>query len=123
MRKPILAAAALLFSLISTGYARDSIDGDRVVVTPYKDGMFATGEFRFGKAELFGYIGDLKDRHKLTAPGAARWRQGDAGAEALAGRNCQAQELSAVIELDGKEQPLVDPVAPAAAGASGSAGQ
>jgi hypothetical protein len=123
MRKSTLAAAAALFSIVSIGHARDSIDGDRIVVTPYKDGMFATGEFRFGKAELFGYIGDLKDHRKLTGLLLRDGGKATPQQKHLLAEIAKAQELNAVIELDGKEQPLVDPVAPAAAGTGASAGQ
>ena len=123
MRKSLLVAAAALFCVVSTGHARDSIDGDRIVVTPYKDGMFATGEFRFGKAELFGYIGDLKDHHKLTGLLLRNGGKATPEQKHLLVEIAKAQELNAVIELDGHEQPLVDPVAPAAAAAGASGGQ
>jgi|KBSSwiStaDraftv2_1062776.scaffolds.fasta_scaffold282477_3 hypothetical protein len=123
MRKPILAAAVALFSLISIAHARDSIDGDRVVVTPYKDGMFATGEYRFGKAELFGYIGDLKDHRKLTGLLLRDGGKATPEQKHLLAEIAKAQELNAIIELDGHEQPLVDPAAPAAAAAGASAGK
>lgn len=121
MRKPILAAAAALLSIASIGHARDSLDGDRIVVTPYKDGMFATGEYRFGKAELFGYIGDLKDHHKVTGLLLREGNKATPEQKHLLAEIAKAQELDAVIVLDGREQPLVDPIAPAAAAAGAAA--
>jgi len=122
MRKAISAAGALALLFLGTaGYARDSVDGENVVVRPYKNGTFETGEYRFGKAELFGYIGDLKDRHRVTA---ILLRDGDkASAEQkhVISEIAQAQQLSAVIELGGKRQPLIDPVAPAAVSESAAA--
>jgi hypothetical protein len=80
-------------------------------VKPHKGGTFETGEYRFGKAELFGYIGDLKDTRKLTGillrdGGKATPEQKHALAEIA-----KEQQLDATIELDGKQQPLVDPLA------------
>ena len=121
MRKTLLAAAAALLCVASIGHARDSMDGDRIVVTPYKDGMFATGEFRFGKAELFGYIGDLKDQHKVSALLLRDGNKATAEQKHLLSEIAKAQQLDAIIVLDGKEQPLVDPIAPAAAAAGAAA--
>jgi hypothetical protein len=121
MRKIVTTAAALALAFVAVScQARDSIDGSLVVVRPYKGGTFETGEFRLGKAELFGYIGDLKDTRKITGillrdGGKATPEQKHALAEIA-----KEQELEATIELDGKQQPLVDPtVDVAGAGASG----
>jgi len=108
------AAAAMLF-VASGSFARDTVDGERVIVKPYKSELFATGEYRFGKAELFGYIGDLKDRKKVTG---ILLRDGSNASEEqrhLIAEIARAQQLDAVIELDGKQQPLVDPTPPASA--------
>lgn len=45
--------------------AADIKDG-RAIVTPAKDTRFSIDSFTFGKAELFGYISDLKDTKKIT---------------------------------------------------------
>ena len=55
--------AAMLFA--STVHATDIKNG-RAIVTPVKEDRFAIDSFTFGKAELFGYISDLKDTKKIT---------------------------------------------------------
>lgn len=107
------AACALLLTTIGV-QARDSFDGDRLVVTPYKGDTFATGEYRFGKAELYGYVGDLKDSKHIR--GVLLRDGGKASDEQkhIVATIAQSQQIDAVIELDGKQQPLVDPK-PAAA--------
>jgi hypothetical protein len=123
MRKAISVGTALaLLCLALSGYARDSVDGNRVVVTPYKDGTFMTGEYRFGKAELFGYIGDLKDTKKVTGILLRDGNKATAEQKHLIAQIAKAQELDAVIELDGKQQPLVDPTPAAEAGGAAAAG-
>ncbi len=54
--------AALL--LASSVHATDIKDG-RAIVTPVKEDRFTIDAFTFGKAELFGYISDLKDTKKI----------------------------------------------------------
>lgn len=122
MRKIIVAAAAALAFFAAGIQARDSIDGNRLVVKPYKNGTFEAGEFRFGKAELFGYVGDLKDTKKITG---ILLRDGDKATPEqrhLIAEIAKAQELEATIELGGKQQPLVDPVSESDAAAAGAAG-
>lgn len=56
------AIAALL--LASSVHATDIKDG-RAMVTPVKEDRFTIDAFTFGKAELFGYISDLKDTKQI----------------------------------------------------------
>lgn len=110
------AAACTLMLAALCAHARDAVDGDRLVVKPFKNDTFQTGDYRFGKGELWGYVGDLKESKKIK--GVLLRDGGNATDEQkhIIATIAQAQELDAVIELDGKQQPLVDPKpAPAAA--------
>jgi hypothetical protein len=115
-------AACALLLVVFSAQARDSFDGDRLIVKPYKGDTFETGEYRFGKAELFGYIGDLKDHRKLTGILLRNGAKASDLQKHLIAEIAKAQEIDAVVELDGKQQPLVDPQAPAS-GATGAAAQ
>jgi hypothetical protein len=72
MMKPMLRALQSLLMvavaglmLATTVHATDIKNG-RAIVTPAKEDRFTIDSFTFGKAELFGYISDLKDTKKIT---------------------------------------------------------
>ena len=67
MRKFILMSTAIaLFCLASASHARDAIEDGKLQVKPFGTSQYEVGEYRFGKAEFFGYVGDLKDSNKIT---------------------------------------------------------
>jgi len=107
------AGFALLLSALAA-QARDSFDGDRLIVKPYKGDTFETGEYRFGKAELYGYVGDLKDSKHIKGMLLRDGGKASDEQKHIVATIAQSQQIDAVIELDGKQQPLVDPK-PAAA--------
>ena len=114
-------ACALLFAAVGAS-ARDAVDGERLVVKPFKNDTFQTGDYQFGKGELWGYVGDLKESKKIK--GVLLRDGGKASDEQkhIIATIAQAQQLDAMIELDGKQQPLVDPKpAPAADAAAAPA--
>jgi hypothetical protein len=115
MHKFITRTAAFALTLAAFGaQARDAFDGDRVVIKPYKNDTFETGEYRFGKMELFGYIGDLKDSKHIKGMLLRDGGKATDEQKHIIVTIAQAQQVDALIELDGKEQPLVDPKAAAA---------
>lgn len=63
-RSLVLLAAASAF-LSAAVFAADIKDG-RAIVTPAKDDRYSIDSFTFGKAELFGYVSDLKETRKIT---------------------------------------------------------
>ncbi|HZP65395.1 MAG TPA: hypothetical protein VFB32_03740 [Rudaea sp.] len=128
-KSAIIGAAALLLGLAGAAQARDPIEGGKLQVKPAKDNQYEVGEYRFGKAEFFGYVGDLKDSNKITGIVLKRGDKASDEQKHIVAETAQTQKIDAFIELDGKEQPLVDPTpakaAPAAppiseAGAAGS---
>jgi hypothetical protein len=57
----------LVLSLFLAGLAHaGSIRDGRAVVTPAKQDRYTIDSYTFGKAELFGYISDLKETKKIT---------------------------------------------------------
>ena len=123
MRKQAALAALALFFCASVAMARDAFDGSRVIIKPYKDGTFEAGEFRFGKAELFGYVGDLKDTKKITGMLLRDSAKATDEQKHVIAEIARSQQLDAIVEVNGKEQPLVDPKAPADVGPGGAAAQ
>ena len=125
MHKFITRTAAFALALVAIGaQARDAFDGDRLVVRPYKNDTFETGEYRFGKMELYGYIGDLKDSKHIKGVLLRDGGKATDEQKHIIATITQSQQLDAVIELDGKQQPFVDPkaaAAPADAGAAAAA--
>lgn len=61
----VLMAAVAGLMLATTVHATDIKNG-RAIVTPAKEDRYSIDAFTFGKAELFGYISDLKDTKKIT---------------------------------------------------------
>ncbi len=57
----------LVLSLFLGGIAHaGSIRDGKAVVTPAKEDRYMIDSFTFGKAELFGYISELKETKKIT---------------------------------------------------------
>ncbi|MBX3698791.1 MAG: hypothetical protein R3F08_03560 [Dokdonella sp.] len=55
----------LAMFLSTAAHAGDVRDG-RAIVTPAKEDRYKIGSYTFGKAELFGYISELKETKKIT---------------------------------------------------------
>lgn len=115
MRKSVLfsTGVAMLF-LASLGQAsQDAVDNGRLLVKPYKNNTFQTGAYRMGKAELFGYIGELKDSAQLTGIVLRDSEHASDEQKHALAVTAKAQHIDAFVDEDGKLQPLVDPqVAP-----------
>jgi hypothetical protein len=122
MRKSILSTTAVtLFCLASASHARDPINDGKLQVKPAKDNQFEVGEYRFGKAEFFGYVGDLTDNKKITGVVLKQGEKASTEQKHVIFVTAQTQHLDAFIELDGKVAPLVEE-APAAAPAAAPSG-
>lgn len=110
MRKSIVTSAAIaLFVLAGASHARDAITDGKLQVKPAKDNQYQVGEYRFGKAELFGYVGDLKDDKKITGIELLQGDKASVEQKHMIAEIAETQHLDAVIDLGGKVQPLVDP--------------
>lgn len=117
MYKSIVAAVAASLFVSAAAFASDAIDNGHLLIKPAKNNTFATGEFIMGKAELFGYVGDLKDSKKITGIVLRDADRATSEQKHLLVVTAQAQKIDALVDTDGKLEPLADPMAPAAAAA------
>ena len=115
MRKFIVSSIAAAVALsASLAFARDPIHDGRLEIKPAKDDHFEAAEYTLGKAELYGYVSDLKDTKKITGILLLRGDKATDNQKHLIAITAKAQQLEAFIDMGGKPQPLVDPM-PAAA--------
>ena len=99
-------------------HARDPVTDGQLQVKPVKDNQYEVGEYRLGKGEFFGYVGDLKDSKKITGIVLKQGDKASAEQKHIVAVTAKSHEIDAFIELDGKIVALVDdaaPVAPVAA--------
>lgn len=114
MRRFVVILVVASMALFAVGVqARDEIDNGRLVVKPYKHNHFTTGQYRMGKAELFGYIGELKDSKHITGIVLEHADEASNMQKHIIAETAKAQQLNAFVEADDKLVPLVDPMAPA----------
>lgn len=110
MRKSIvLSFAAFSLAAASLAFARDPIRDGKLQITPAKADRFEAAEYTLGKAELYGYVSDLKDTKKITGIVLLKGDRATDMQKHLVAITAKAQQLDAFIDLDGKMQTLVDP--------------
>lgn len=110
MRKFIVSSIAAVVALsASLAFARDPIHDGKLEVKPAKDDHFEAAEYTLGKAELYGYVSDLKDTKKITGILLLRGDKATDRQKHLIAITAKAQQLESFIDMDGKVQPLVDP--------------
>jgi hypothetical protein len=110
MRKFIAVSfAAISLAAASLAFARDPIRDGKLQVMPAKGDRFEAAEYTLGKAELWGYVSDLKDSKKITGIMLLHGDKATDMQKHLIAITAKAQQLDAFIDLDGKTQPLVDP--------------
>jgi hypothetical protein len=110
MRKAILTSfATVLVFATSLAFARDPIHDGRLEVKPAKDDHFEAAEYTLGKAELYGYISDLKETKKITGILLLRGDKATTNQKHLIAISAKALSIEAFIDLDGKVQTLTDP--------------
>jgi|GEM_PF-940943 hypothetical protein len=114
--KTLTGAAALAFGLLMMGaaVARSDVRDGNAIVRPEKNDKFSIDGATMGKAELYGYIGDLRDREHLT--GLALKRGGTDEQRHVIGSIARTLQLKA-FEQDGGDLKPIDlpPNQPAAA--------
>ena len=109
MHKSITLAAALLLASTAAFAGSDAIDNGNLLIKPAKNNMFATGGYVLGKAELFGYIGELKDSKKITGIVLRDADRATPEQKHLLVVTAQAQQIDAMVDAGGKLEPLADP--------------
>jgi hypothetical protein len=116
MRKIVVVSFAVAsMCLAVAGFARDPIDNGRLQVKPVKNDRYEAAEYILGKAELFGYVGDVKDTKKITGIVLLKGDHASVEQKHIIAITAKAQHIDAFIDLDGKVQPLVDPTPAAGA--------
>jgi hypothetical protein len=93
--------------LANLAFARTVVDG-KLQVTPIKDNKFAVDIYQFGKVEFFGYVGDMVDSKKITGIVLLKGEKATDDQKHVISSTARTQKINAFIEIDGKEQPLVD---------------
>jgi hypothetical protein len=117
----ITSTAMALLCLAIAGHARDPIEDGKLQVKPAKDNKYEVGEYRFGKAEFFGYVGDLKESNKITGIVLKKGDQASAEQKHVIFITAQTQQIDAFIDEGGQVKPLIE--APATTPAPVPAGQ
>jgi hypothetical protein len=107
MKKKLTAAIALALGL-ATGVvsARSDVKDGNALVQPAKNDRYAIDGAVMGKAELFGYISDLKDREHLT--GVVLKRGGNDEQRRAIGSIANTLQLKA-FEQEGGELVPIEP--------------
>lgn len=101
---------ALGLATMTGAFARSDVRDGNAMVTPAKGEKYSIDSATMGKAELFGYISDLKDREHLT--GVVLKRGGDDAQRKVIGSIARTLELKA-FEQDGELKPIdLPPAAP-----------
>lgn len=111
--KTLLRGAVLVLGLtVMTGaFARSDVDNGNAMIGPVTGDKYSIDGSILGKAELYGYIGDLRDREHLT--GLVLKRGGDDAQRHVIGSIARALQLKA-FEQDGRDLKPIDlpPTAP-----------
>ncbi len=117
MKKTTAWIAALAFGLAAAGgaQARSDIRDGNAMVKPEKNARYSIDGVTMGKAELYGYIGDLRDTDHIT--GIVLKKGGDDEQRHIIATIAKTLGLKS-FEQDGRElkeipQPQTPPPAPA----------
>jgi hypothetical protein len=102
-----MRAALLALALIATGsaFARSDVRDGNAMVKPQKADKYSIDGFQMGKAELFGYISELKETQSLT--GIVLKRGGNDEQRRVIGSIARTLQLRA-FEQDGGDLKPID---------------
>jgi hypothetical protein len=110
MKKFICGMVIALGLVVAGGAsARSDVRDGNALVQPGKNQKYSIDGFTMGKAELFGYISDLKDREHLT--GIVLKRGGDDEQRKVIGSIARTLQLKAFEQDDGELKPIDQPAA------------
>jgi hypothetical protein len=105
------AVFALATALAGVAMANDVRDGN-AMVTPARGDKYSIDGSTMGKAELFGYLSDLKDTDHLT--GVVLKRGGDDEQRRVIGSIARTLGLQSFEQDGGDLKPIAQPAAPPA---------
>ena len=110
MRKLIaFTFAAVTLATATSAFARDPIRDGKLMITPAKADRFEAAEYTLGKAEMYGYVSDLKETKKITGIVIMKGDKATDMQKHIIAITAKALQVDAFIDLDGKTQTLVDP--------------
>jgi hypothetical protein len=109
--KKFICGMVIALGLVAAGgaSARSDVRDGNALVQPGKNQKYSIDGFTMGKAELFGYISDLKDREHLT--GIVLKRGGDDEQRKVIGSIARTLQLKAFEQEDGELKPIDQPAA------------
>lgn len=100
-----LVLSVLFAAFAVTGWARSDIRDGNAMVKPAKQEKFSIDGFTLGKAELYGYIADLRDSRGIT--GIVLKRGGSDEQRRIIGSIARTLEIKA-FEQEGRELKPID---------------
>ncbi len=99
------AALALGLAMMGSAVARSDVRDGNAMVAPVKADKYSIDGSTMGKAELYGYMGDLRDREHIT--GIVLKRGGNEDQRRVIGSIARTLELKA-FEQDGRDLKPID---------------
>lgn len=105
----LLLGALLLLAV--PAYAAKDVRNGKVTIQPIKDDKFKVNEYEFAKAQLYGYLGDLRDSEGLKTVVLKRVKK--ATPEQLQSISSIARHLK-IEAVDDDGNNLIQPESPAA---------
>lgn len=98
----------LVIGLVLAGVAMagDTVVDGRLQVTALRDGKYGVENFKLGKAELLGYVGDQVDTKKCTGVTLKHGEQANAEQKHVIVEIAQYWKIDAFIEQGGEVKPL-----------------
>lgn len=105
MKRLLLLVALALVANLS--FARSIVDG-KLQVKPLKDNKFQVDAYKFGKVEFFGYVGDQVEGKKITGLLLLDGEKATDEQKHVISSTAKTEKIDAFIEIDGKQQPLID---------------
>lgn len=104
--KKILQTTLLALGLLATGFAcaRSDVRDGNAIVDPAKSDRYSIDGSTMGKAELFGYLSDLKDREHLT--GVVLKHGGNDGQRKVIASIAKSLQLKAFEQDNGELRPI-----------------
>jgi hypothetical protein len=106
MRSMVFAAG---LAVVTGAFARSDVRDGNAMVAPVKSDKYSIDGVTMGKAELYGYIGDLRDREHLT--GIVLKRGGNDDQRHVIGSIARTLQLKAFEQDGGDLKPIDLPAA------------
>jgi len=118
----LITTAIISLGLVTAGtaLAREIEDG-KLLVFPQKDGKYKAGDVIGDKVTFYGYAGDVWERKHITGLLLKKGQEASAEQKHVVYVTAKQLKIDAFIEIDGKEQPLVEAAPPAPAPAAAPA--